>query len=173
MGIQIRPLVRRDRDGVREMLIASDAFSDEEVRVAMDILDAGIEGGHDGDYPLFAADLDGALCGYACIGQTPLTQTTWHLYWICVHPKAQGQGVGQALQAEIERFLLPRGCERIVVETSGRAGYQRTRRFYDQAGYRVAGRIPDYYKPGDDCLFYYKEIPYGLRPLSRQPFSED
>jgi ribosomal protein S18 acetylase RimI-like enzyme len=158
MGVNIRQLVAGDRGGVQEMLVASEAFSPEEVRVALEIFDIGVEGGLDGDYPLFAAEIDERLCGYACIGQTPLTLSTWHLYWICVHPESQGLGAGQALQREIERFILSKSGDRIVVETSGRAGYSRTRKFYHFAGYTACGRIPDYYKPGDDCLFYYKEI---------------
>lgn len=161
MGVIIRQLVKTDRCGVHEMLVASEAFSEEEVRVALVILADGIEGGPDGDYPAFGAEVDGTLCGYACIGQTPLTLSTWHLYWICVHPEFQGRGAGQALQAEIERFLLSRGGRRIVIETSGRPSYNRTRRFYQAAGYQLAGRIPDYYKPADDCLFYYKEVQSG------------
>jgi len=32
----------------------------------------------------------------------------------------------------------------------------RPRRFYERAGYHTLGRIPDYYKPKDDCIFYCK-----------------
>jgi len=150
--------VKEERGDVQEMLIASEAFSAEEVRVALEILTEGIEGGPDADYPAFGAEINGKLCGYACIGQTPLTLSTWHLYWICVHPEFQGRGVGQVLLAEVECFIRFRGGKRIVVETSGRESYSRTRRFYEAGGYQLRGRIPDYYKPADDCLYYNKEI---------------
>jgi ribosomal protein S18 acetylase RimI-like enzyme len=48
------------------------------------------------------------------------------------------------------------GGERLVLETSGRPDYERSRRFYERAGFTVQGRIPDFYKPGDDCLIYCK-----------------
>ncbi len=158
MGITIRPLVKTDTRAIQGMLAASEAFSEEEVRVALLILAEGIEGGPAGDYPVFGAEMDGLLCGYACIGQTPLTHSTWHLYWICVHPRFQGRGVGQALQSHVESFIQSRGGTRIVIETSGRESYSRTWRFYEAGGYQLCGRIPGYYKPLDDCLFYYKEI---------------
>ena len=158
MGIIIRQLFKSDTRAVQDMLIASQAFSEEEVRVAMVILGEGIEGGPSGDYPAFGAEIDGSLCGYACIGQTPLTISTWHLYWICVHPQFQGRGVGQALQSQVESFVRSRGGKRIVIETSGRAGYSRTWRFYEAGGYQLCWRIPSYYRPSDDCLFYYKEV---------------
>jgi ribosomal protein S18 acetylase RimI-like enzyme len=158
MGVRIRQLVAEDRPAIREMLEACGAFSEEEVQVALEVLDAGVAGGLDGDYPLFAAEVEGAARGYVCIGMTPLTRGTWHLYWICVHPSVGAQGVGRKLQAHAEDFVRSRGGERLVLETSGRADYARARRFYERAGYRVVGRITDFYKPGDDCVFYCKSL---------------
>jgi ribosomal protein S18 acetylase RimI-like enzyme len=154
----IREMLPRDREAVRQVLLESPAFSQEEVRVALEVLDAGLAGGLESDFALFAAEIDGRICGYVSIGRTPLTRSTWHLYWICIHPCAQRRGIGQALQAHIEQFIRARGGERIVLETSGRPDYEPSRRFYEHAGYRAAGRIRDYYKPGDDCVFYCKVL---------------
>jgi len=156
MGMNVRPLAQEDCAAIREMLVDCQAFSPEEVRVALEMVEAGLLGGLEGDYPLFVAELDGRACGYVCIGRTPLTLSTWHLYWICVHPHAQGRGLGQALQRHVEEFIRARGGERLVVETSGRPDYERPRRFYERAGYHALGRIPDYYKSKDDCIFYCK-----------------
>jgi len=127
--VKIRELQPGDRAAVREALVACGAFTDEEVRVALEVLDAGLTGGPDGDYPMFAAEVDGRFAGYVCVGQTPLTHSTWHLYWICVHPGLQGRGVGRALQAHSEAFVQSRGGERIVLETSATASYARARAF--------------------------------------------
>jgi ribosomal protein S18 acetylase RimI-like enzyme len=158
LGMIVREMMPEDRDAVQGLLIDSEAFSQEEVRVALQLVDEGLAGGCEGDYPLLVAELEGCVCGYVCIGRTPLTRSTWHLYWICVHPRAQRCGIGRALQTRVEEFIRGRGGERIVVETSGRPDYERSRRFYERAGYRVAGRIPGYYKPGDDCVFHYKVL---------------
>lgn len=154
----LRGLNAADRDTVRTMLEACAAFTEEEVQVAMQVLADGLAGGLDGDYPHFAAVLDGQVRGYVCIGKTPLTRGTWHEYWICVHPAAQHRGIGQALQAHAEAFVRSRGGERLVLETSGRATYARTRRFYRKAGYRITGRIADFYQPGDDCVVFCKVL---------------
>lgn len=126
--------------------------------MAMEVLDDGLAGGVDGDYPLFAAELKGKVRGYICVGKTPLTRGTWHEYWICVHPAAQRHGVGQGLQAHAENFVRSRGGERLVLETSGRPAYARTRRFYRKSGYRAVGRITDFYSPGDDCVVLCKVL---------------
>jgi ribosomal protein S18 acetylase RimI-like enzyme len=157
-ALTIRALRSEDREAIHDMLQACGAFTAEEVRVALEVLDDGLRGGADGDYPLFAANRDGKVLGYVCVGKTPLTRGTWHEYWICVHPAAQHQGVGQALQAYAEEFVRSRGGERLVLETSGRSAYARTRRFYRQSGYRVVGRIRDFYQPGDDCVVFCKVL---------------
>jgi ribosomal protein S18 acetylase RimI-like enzyme len=158
LGVTVRELVPADREDVCQLLRESPAFSAEEVRVAIEVLDAGLAGGLEGDYPLFAAEIEGRIRGYVCIGRTPMTTSTWHLYWICVHPSARRQGIGQALQGQIEQFILARGGERIVLETSGRPDYVPSRHFYVRVGYRPTGQIRDYYKPGDHCVFYCKVL---------------
>jgi ribosomal protein S18 acetylase RimI-like enzyme len=151
MGVIIRRYEPKDRPAIEEMLVACGAFSDEEVCVALEMVDDG--------YTIFVADSGGSVVGYLCAGPTPLTRSTWHIYWICVHPAAQRQGIASRLQAYIERFITGRGGERVVVETSGRADYSGTRQFYERAAYQMAGCIPEYYKPGDDCIVYWKTLP--------------
>jgi ribosomal protein S18 acetylase RimI-like enzyme len=150
VGVIIRGLHARDRDDVHELLLAWGAFTGEEIEVALEMASAP------DDYRIFAAEIDGKVRGFTCLGRTPLTATTWHLYWIGVHPGVQGTGVGQALQSHAERFVRAQGGERLVLEMSGRPDYARARRFYQGAGYREVGRIEDYYRPGDDCVILCK-----------------
>ena len=153
VGVIVRGLQARDRADVRGILLAcGGVFTEEEVRVALEMADAP------DDYQLFAAEIEGQIRGFVCIGRTPLTATTWHLYWIAVHPGTQGTGVGRALQSHAEGFVRAHGGERIVLETSGRPDYGRARRFYGDAGYGEAGRIADYYKRGDDCVIFCKVV---------------
>ena len=148
----VRALSARDRDAVHEILVACGVFTDEEVRVALEMT------GAPDDYVTFAAEVAGTVRGFVCIGPTPLTTTTWHLYWIGVHPGAHGAGVGRALQAHAERAVREQDGERLVLETSGRPDYDRARRFYAQAGYVEVGRIEDFYRPGDPCVIFCKTL---------------
>jgi ribosomal protein S18 acetylase RimI-like enzyme len=156
--VTIRPLAEADREVIREILAACGNFTEEEVRIAMEVLADGLAGGLEGDYPLFAAELDGRVRGYVCVGKIPLTRGTWHEYWLCVHPAVHGSGIGRALQAHAEAFVRARSGERLTLETSSLPTYARTRRFYRRAGYRRVGRIRDFYKPGDDCVVFSKVL---------------
>ncbi len=151
MGMLIRGLGPNDRAAVRSALTAGGAFSQLEIDVALELFD-------DPAYPHFGAEIDRIVRGYVCVVKTTLTESTWHIYWLCVHPGSQRRGIGRALESRAAQFAREHGGRRIVVETSGRPDYEGARAFYSRIGYREAGRIPDYYKPGDDCVYYYKPI---------------
>jgi len=156
LGLRVRAFTAKDRAGALECLAASGAFREEEIRVAAGVVDDALadpEG-----YLILAGEVDGETRGFVCGGSTPLTASTWHLYWICVHPEEAGRGLGRELQSRFEAAARERGARRVVVETSGRADYARARRFYEAAGYRRAGEIPDYYDDGDTCVLYWKEL---------------
>lgn len=147
----IRTLRPSDREDVQIMLVECGAFSENEVRAALEIFDSA-------EYQLLGAEIDGRLAGYVCLDQIALTQSTWYLFWLCVHPALQRRGIGAALVMHAVDFARSRGGERLVLETSGRPDYEGARRFYEKAGFQVVGRIADYYKASDDCLFYCKLI---------------
>jgi ribosomal protein S18 acetylase RimI-like enzyme len=143
-----------DRTKVHEALTRCGAFTDEEVRVAIEMFDAGLTG----DYSVLVVDSGEAVCAYACFGKASLTERTWYLYWICVDRAVQGSGIGQVLARSVEDSVRQMGGDRLVIETSGRPDYARSRRFYERAGFSERGRLPDFYKPGDDCVLYCKVL---------------
>jgi ribosomal protein S18 acetylase RimI-like enzyme len=152
--LTVRSLTSCDRELVKDALTQCRAFNQEEIRVAIEMFDAGVAG----DYSLLGVECDGILRGYACFGRASLTERSWYLYWICVHPAVQRTGVGRALEQSVEQLVRQMGGDRLVLETSGRADYERSRRFYRRAGFTEHGRIPDFYKPGDDCIIYCKTL---------------
>lgn len=154
MGALVRPLSPEDRPAVEDALIRCAAFNEQEVHVALELFDAGIEGG----YSLLGAEVEGLVRGYVCLGPASLTESTWYLYWICVHPDWQRRGIGRMLQSYSEAFVKSQGGRRVVLETSGRIDYGRPRSFYEAAGYRRAGLIEDFYRDGDDCVIYSKVL---------------
>jgi ribosomal protein S18 acetylase RimI-like enzyme len=129
-------------------------FSDEEIRVALELVDGAI----DGDYLARVAVIGDEVGGYFCAGRAPLTRATWYLYWICVDPRRQGIGIARHLQRALESAVITQGGERIVLETSGRRDYARARAFYERGGFVQAGHITDFYAPGDDLMVFTKVL---------------
>jgi len=145
-----------DRDAL-EAVIRSDAtFKPDEVAVALELVDAGLGGSS--DYEIRVADADGAIAGYVCFGPTPMTRTTYDLYWIVVDAGARGRGVAGALLAAMEDELRRTGGGNVRVETSETEAYGAARSLYARHGYPEVARLTDFYAPGDALIIYYKRI---------------
>ena len=65
------------------------------------------------------------------------------------------------LVERVEDRVRKLGGDRLILETSGRPDYERARRFYREAGFVEVGRIPEFYRPGDDCLVCCKVLSAG------------
>ena len=155
----LRPVGRAHRARLEQLTRATGLFREEEVATAVELLDESLAG--DDDYQFVGAFEDDQLVGYACWGPTPGTAATSDLYWIVVDRSRQGAGVGSELLGEVERRLTAEGRRLVVVETSSRADYTPTRKFYETRGYTRAATIPGYYAPGDDLVIYIKDLTPG------------
>lgn len=140
------------------MLSRIESFRPDEVAVALELIDDAINRPESSGYHAIVAEDGGGLSGYVCFGPTPMTQGTWDLYWIAVDPEAQGRGTGKLLVAALEGLLRERSARIVRIETSSQDAYDGTLAFYERTGFILAGRIPDFYAPGDDILFYYKRL---------------
>lgn len=156
--VALRPLTPRNRRRVMLLLRETGFFREEEVAVALEVLDAYFEAPEQDYTVLGAFTPDGKLLGYVCFGPTPLTAGTWDLYWLAVSPEAQNLGVGSQLLEEVEGRLARTDARLVIVETSSQPLYEPTRRFYLRRGYREVARVPDFYTDGDDRVIYSKRI---------------
>jgi ribosomal protein S18 acetylase RimI-like enzyme len=175
---RLRTLARADAARIAEITRATGVFRAEELEIAAEVFGDAVEAlktdktvgtvktdplsvssvpPADLPYHVLGAELDGTLVGWICWGATPCTEGTWDLYWLAVDPAAQGHGIGTALVDGMERRL--RGKARLIsLDTSGRADYTPTRRFYEARGYRAVAVVPDFYAPGDDQVIFTKRM---------------
>jgi ribosomal protein S18 acetylase RimI-like enzyme len=152
-------VVAADRLRVRRLVESTGFFSPSEVDVAVDLVEERLRRGEAGGYYFVFAERDGQTAGYACYGPIAGTAASFDLYWIAVHPSAQGAGLGRLLLAESERRIGLAGGRRVYIETSHRAQYVPTRAFYERGGYDLEAILKDFYAPGDDKAIYVKALP--------------
>ena len=166
MNRVIRPLVAADRSGVFRILENAGNFTPAEVGIALELIDEWLElGEHSGylTYVLEARDPEKSeVLGYVCFGPTPLTESTFDLYWIAVDKSKHRGGVGKRLLKFSEEEVLRRGGKMLLIETSSQETYGGTIQFYERTGYELVGKIPEYYKPGDDKLIFAKRLAQEL-----------
>jgi ribosomal protein S18 acetylase RimI-like enzyme len=154
----VRELTARDRAPLAALLSRISQFQPEEVEVALELIDASLKDPVGSGYECLVAEREGRLCGYTCVGPTPMTRATWDLYWIAVDPALQGQGVGRALYDAFVARMRTRGGRQVRIETSSKEDYAATGGFYERLGFRVDGRLRDFYDEGDDLLTFYRRI---------------
>ncbi|MGL5793988.1 MAG: GNAT family N-acetyltransferase [Waterburya sp.] len=87
-----------------------------------------------------------------------MTEGTWNLYLIAVHPNYQGQGLGTSILYYIEQMLTARGERMLLVETSSLETFESTRKFYRQCGYDEEARIREFYQAGEDKIVFRKSL---------------
>jgi GNAT superfamily N-acetyltransferase len=150
----LRPLRRADRAEIERIVRATGAFREDEVVVAMELVDAEASEG----YRFVVAEVEGKVAGYACFGATPLTLGTWDLYWIAVDPGMQGKKIGRALFDAAIEAVRAEGGRMLLIETGGKASYGATREAYLAWGCREVARVPDFYERGDDKVVYARYL---------------
>jgi ribosomal protein S18 acetylase RimI-like enzyme len=156
--MEIRPLRQSDREPIRRVLMETGVFTEEEVAIALELVDVVLGKPGQRDYVIRVCGDGDIVRGYYCVGPTPATEGTFDLYWIAVQPEVHGMGIGGILNAHAEEYVKSNGGRLIIVETSSRPHYEKTRAFYQRRGYRELSRIKDYYRPGDDLVVYGKYL---------------
>lgn len=152
----IRPTTPDDTDALIALAGASGLFQPHELDQVAQMLaeyHAGGDGGHH-----WLTDDDHGPVGVAYFAPERMTEGTWNLYLIAVHPDRQRQGRGTALLRHVEQTLARQGQRILLVETSGVAGFEHVRAFYRSAGYDEEARIRDFYKAGDDKVVFRKAL---------------
>jgi ribosomal protein S18 acetylase RimI-like enzyme len=157
--VHIRPLRPGDRDRIHEILTGTGRFTGQEVGWAMDLVDANLTNPA-GEYRVVVLEDESTqqLHGYACYGRTPRTDDVYDLYWLAVEPARQGQGLGQLLLKFVENEVRRQQGRMLLIETSSKASYAPTLRFYQRAGYDEISRIKDFYRIEHDKVVFCKKL---------------
>lgn len=167
----IRKLEQTDRDELKRILIATNHFNEEEIRIALELIDTYLNDEKQKDYKIFVYDIqppplrsspfakgESTVAGYICFGKRPLTEGTYDLYWIAVDPNIHGKGIGSKLVKFMEDELRNMNGNLVLIETSGQESYNGERLFYEKNGYNIQTVIKDFYREGDDLVMYHKYL---------------
>ena len=156
MKPKIRTMTSQDKPAIIQILKAIPEFEPAEVVVAEEVVDSYLCDPSGSGYHVLVAEVVSSVVGYICYGPAPLTVGTWDIYWIAVAPVEQGKGTGKALMASAEDNIRKARGRLVLIETSSKLEYEKTRRFHHSQGYEVVAQITDFYAPGDDLVVFGK-----------------
>ncbi len=154
----IRPVTPADTDALVELAASTEFFKSHELDALREVLDDYHAGNDELGHRAFLWEEAQRPLGFVYHAPTPMTDRTWHLYWIAVERTQQGRGLGAKLLSFVERDILEQEGRLLVVETSSTPHYEPTRRFYLKHHYTIAGTVADFYSDDDGMTIFTKRI---------------
>src|ERR1044071_9419764 len=157
------PAEPRDRSRIREILVATTRFTDDEIRAAVELVDHYLDHPTRSEYLTFVLESPESgpnrmVQGYVTYGATPKAEGVFDLYWIAVDPRQQGLGFGQLLLRFVENEVRRQKGRMLLIETSSKESYGPTARFYQRSGYDEISRIKDFYRIECDKIVFCKKF---------------
>lgn len=153
----IRPTTPADTAAILDIAVAAGIAPAGETGEIAAVLADSLAGKLGPDH-CWLTDDDGEPVGVAYYAPERLTDGTWNLYMIAVHPDRQGKGRGAGLLRSVEQDLAARGGRILIVDTSGLPEFEGTRAFYRKCGYDEEARVRDFWKAGDDKIVFRKAL---------------
>ncbi len=136
---------------------ATGLFEPNQTEYLAQMLDKHFSGKNE-NQDLWFTDYENDPVGVAYVAPERMTEGTWNLYLIAVHPDRQRQGRGKSLLRHVEQILAERGERMLLVETSGTEDFEYVRAFYRKSGYDEEARIREFYTAGVDKIVFRKAL---------------
>ena len=153
----IRKFESTDKAAMMQLSTAVGLFQAAELLELENTVDKHIAAGDESNERWFVED-DKQIIGVAYAMPEKMTEGTWNLLYIAVHPDQQKTGRGRNLLAHVEKELSNYGARVLLVETAGLDEFDYVRSFYKANGYREEARISDFYTDGMDKVIFWKRI---------------
>ena len=110
--------------------------------------------------PSFAAVEGERILGFVSLKEH--FPQAWEIHCIAVHAASRNAGIGRALVAHVEHWLVARKVSllqvKTVAATSPSKAYAETRGFYDRLGFQALEVFPLLWAPQNPCLLLVKQL---------------
>ncbi len=149
----IRPTKESDFDALIDIATASGLFEPDQTKML-----AGMLRAPSANDVWFTDDAEDGPVGVAYLAREKMTNGTWNLLFIAVHPNHQRQGRGKAILNHIQNWLRSNGERILLVETAGLDDFDYVRSFYASNGFETEARVRDFYDAGVDKVTFRKSL---------------
>src|SRR5262249_12798666 len=120
----IRPTVPEDSAAIMHLTKVTGVFKPIEIEALKEVLDDYFDSNHALGHQCVTDEEHGTILGYAYYAPTPMTDRTWHLFWIAVTKETQAKGVGGKLLRHVEEAIRKAGGRMLLIETSTLPHYE-------------------------------------------------
>jgi len=153
----IRKIETEDKKRLVEIVENIPEFNEREREVAKEMIQTTSPNGEN-FYDIFVYETGGNVVGFHCVGKRSLTEGSYDLYWIVVHPEHQNRNIGRKLLNHAEEFVRQNDGSWLFVETSSKEELLPTRKFYLRNNYTILAEIRDFYAKGNHMILFGKYL---------------
>lgn len=154
----IRPVCPADTPSLVVLSGSSGLFKTDELGAIQEMLDdyhaTKVGCGH----KILTYEEDGTLLGIAYFCPKEFTDRVWELLMIAVDASRHRQGIGSQMLQAVEDAVRTENGRLLLIETSDKSSFERTRQFYRKHEYSEVARIPDYFSDGDGKASFIKRM---------------
>jgi GNAT superfamily N-acetyltransferase len=151
-------VIENDPDTIESIVRSSGFFYEDEIPIARELAEETLKQGDASGYKFVFAEEDGNTLGYAAYGFIDGTDGSYDLYWIAVRDDLRGKGIGKAILEQVMIVLQKENGRQLIAETSSLEKYLPTRAFYLRHEFSLVATIPDFFRVGDDKVFYVRKV---------------
>jgi len=106
----------------------------------------------------YVTDEAGEVIGVNSIAENEQRTGGYSWDYIVVHRSHRGGGIAAALIENMMAYLQQIRARYVVTYTCDLPPYETIQRLFVKYGFRLAGRLPDYYYDGEDRLIYARSL---------------
>lgn len=136
-----------------ELVRHSNMFSDDEIDYIVEAFES-----NQNDAIWFGSFNGKQMTGVAYCVPMEMTNATWNVLMLLVHPEHHRQGIGKSLMQLMEQTLAAQSQRLLIVETSSTNEFEVARAFYTGIGYIKQGIIENYYDDHDHKVTFTKTL---------------
>ena len=152
-SLNVRRVDPGDVPGLKTVLEATELFPPQMLEGMLAAYLAG-----DPDHQWMVAHRNATPLGFCFAEAEALTEGTWNMRALGVHPDHQRAGAGRALVAALEGALHAKGQRLLIVDTASGPDLAPARAFYAAIGYAAEARIRDFWAAGEDKVTFRKVL---------------
>jgi len=154
----IRPVIPADSPALVALSGSSGLFKPDELGAIQEMLNDYHANGADSGHQILTYDEGGTLVGIAYFVPKEFADRVWELLMIAVEAPRHRQGIGSQMLEAVEQAVRAADGRLLLIETSDKSSFERTRLFYRKHGYTEVARIPDYFADGDGKASFVKRL---------------
>jgi ribosomal protein S18 acetylase RimI-like enzyme len=154
----IRPIDPKDTPALLALASSSGLFKPDESGAIEGMLHEYHSTSGNNGHRILAWDEADSLIGVVYFTPKEFTDRVWELLMIAFDAPRHRQGIGSRMLSAVEETVRAAECRLLLIETSSKSSFERTRQFYRKHGYAEVAHIPDYFSDGDGKASFIKRL---------------